>query len=298
MEATLNRFEVRSTTQREWGILALIAMFFGGVGSGFFLVSQFFSFTIGVVAALIIVLVGMGGAYTADLGNPQRSWRMLTSWSALKTAWIARGIWGMVLFLIFGALYIAPSLGWFAWLPWTSEGIVGRVLLGIAIVLGFFEILYIGFEMSSSPAIAFWNTAMLPVLFLVYGLISGIGLVFISVAVLWQTYAIDIRLLELVQIGLLIACGIFLWAYLAVKSSSKIGAKEAVRMITKGGLSPMFWGIVIVIGLIIPLAILLYSYLSGGVPLAVTGVVGLLVLIGYLFFRHIVLRTGVYSPLI
>ena len=61
--ATLDRFEVRPTVQREWRTLILIALFFGGVGSGLFLVSQFFSFTFGVVLALVIVAGGMGGAY-------------------------------------------------------------------------------------------------------------------------------------------------------------------------------------------------------------------------------------------
>ncbi len=298
MKTTLDRLEVGPTAQREWQILILIAMFFGSVGSGFFLVSQFFGFTFGVVLALIIVAAGMGGAYLADLGNPQRFWRMLTSWSALKTSWIARGIWSIVIFVFFGALYIAPSLGWFAWLPWTSDGVTGRVMLGIAVVLGTFVMIYTGFDMSSSPSISFWDTPMLPALFLVYGLTGGIGLVFISVAVLGGTSAIDIRLLELVQILLFILCGIFIWAYLAVKSSSRVGAKEAVRMITKGELSFMFWGIVIVVGIIIPLSVLLYAYLGGGVPLAVTGIIGLLVLAGCLYFRHIVLRAGVYSPLI
>jgi len=158
--------------------------------------------------------------------------------------------------------------------------------------------MYTGFVMAQSPAIAFWNTPMLPALFILYGLVGGIDLTFISLAVLGNTSAMDIRLLETIQIFLFALIIIFIWAYLALMSGSRVGAREAVRMITKGKLSFMFWGVVIVIGLVIPLASVLYAYFAGGISMAVTGIVGLLALLGCLYFRHVVLRAGVYDQLI
>ncbi len=205
-------------------------------------------------------------------------------------------MWGLVVFLLFGALYIAPSLDWFTWLPWTGETIAGRVMLGIAIAAAALVMIYTGCVMAQSPSIALWHTPLLPMLFMLYGLAGGIDVTMISLAALGKTYAIDVHLLELAEIVLLVLSIIFIWAYLGVMSASRLGAREAVRMITRGELSFIFWGVVIIVGLIIPLAVTLYAYFIGA-PMVITGVTGLLALAGCLFFRYALLRAGVYSPL-
>jgi len=52
---------------------------------------------------------------------------------------------------------------------------------------------------------------------------------------------------------------------------------------------------VVLIGLVLPLGVGLYSYFVG-VPIGITGVIGLLALIGALYFKYVVLRAGIYSP--
>ncbi len=294
-EAILNRFEVRATTQREWHILILLAFFFGAVGCGLFLISAFYSFTFGVVLSLLIIVLLMGIPHLIYLGHPLRFWRMFTSWTAFRTSWITRGMWGWIVFLIFGTLYILPSLGWFAWIPWTSDGVIGTAMAGIAAVAAVFGILYPAFAMGQSPAIAFWNNPILPVLFILYGLIDGIDLTFVSLAALGSTFAVDVEFLERVEILLLILGAISIWAYLGLMSVSRVGSREAVRRLTKGELAPIFWGVVILIGLALPLGVALYGYFVG-VPMGVAGVTGLLALIGALYFKHVILRAGVYSP--
>jgi formate-dependent nitrite reductase membrane component NrfD len=132
---------------------------------------------------------------------------------------------------------------------------------------------------------------------MLYGLIDGIDLIFISLAISGKTYAINVQFLEQVEIFLLILAAISIWAYLGLMSASRVGAKEAVRMLTKGELSLIFWGAVITIGLALPLGVGLYGFFIG-VPMGVTGVTGILALIGALYFKHAVLRAGVYSPLV
>ena len=197
--------------------------------------------------------------------------------------------------MVFGVLYIAPSLSWFAWLPWTSSEGAGTVMAGIAAAAAIFGIIYPAFVMGQSPAIAFWNNPILPVLFALYGLIDGIDLTFISLAVLGQTYAVDVEFLERIQIFLFVLGAISIWAYLGVMSVSRVGAREAVQKLTKGELAPIFWGVVVIVGLALPLGVALYGYFVG-VPLGVSGVTGLLALVGALHFKYAVLRTGVYSP--
>ncbi len=294
-EVILDRFEVRPTTQREWHILILAAFFFGAVGCGLFLISAFYGFIFGVVLSLIIIVLLMGIPHLVYLGHPLRVWRIFTSRAAIKTSWIARGMWSWVVFLVFGTLYVAPSLGWFTWLPWTSGEGVGTVMLGIAAAAAIFGIIYPAFAMGQSPAIAFWNNPVLPVLFMLYGLIDGIDLTFVSLAVLGQPNAVDVEFLERVEILLLILGAISIWAYLGLMSVSRIGSREAVRRLVRGELAPIFWGVVIVIGLVLPLGVGFYGFFVG-VPMGVSGVTGVLALIGALYFKYVVLRAGVYSP--
>ncbi len=294
-EIILDRFEVRPTTQREWHILILLAFFFGAVGCGYFLVSAFYGFTSGVALSLLIIVLLMGIPHWIYLGHPLRVWRMFTSWTAFKTSWITRGMWGWVIFIVFGALYVAPSISWLSWLPWVSGSGVGTVMLGIAALAAVFGIVYPAFAMGQSPAIAFWNNPILPLLFILYGLIDGIDLTFVSLAVMGNTFAVDVKFLEQLEIFLLILGAVSIWAYLGLMSVSRVGSRESVRMLVKGELAPIFWGVVIVIGLVLPLAVGLYGYFVG-VPLGVSGITGVLVLIGALYFKHVVLKAGVYSP--
>ena len=294
-KALLDRFEVGPTTQREWHMLILIAFFFGAVGCGLFLVSGFYGFTFGVILSLAIIVFLMGYPHLIYLGHPLRFWRIFTSPSSLKTSWLSRGMWGWLVFIVFGVLYIAPSLSWFTWLPWTSGEGAGTVMFGIAAAAAAFGMIYPAFVMGQSPAIAFWNSPILPVLFILYGFVDGIDLTLISLAVLGTTGAVDIEFLELAELFLLILGAVCIWAYLGVLSVSRVGARAAVRRLTRGELAPIFWGVVIMVGLVIPLVVGFYGYFVG-VPIGITGITAVLVLIGALYFKYVVLRAGVYSP--
>jgi formate-dependent nitrite reductase membrane component NrfD len=290
--AILNRFEVRPTAQSEWHILILVAFFFGSVGTGLFLVSAFLDFTLGLALALIIIALFMGIPHMVYLGHPMRFWRLFTSWTAIKTSWLTRGMWGWAVFGIFGLLALLASLGW---LPWSSGSIPGGTVLGIAGAAAIFGMVYPAFVMGQSPAIALWNNSILPALFLVYGLVDGIDLAAGFIALSGGSDTVKLQLLESFHSPALIVIVIFMWAYLGVMSASRVGAREAVRMITRGELAPIFWGVVIVAGIIIPLAVGIYSSLVG-LPIIVTGIAGLLGLVGALYFKYVVLMAGVYSP--
>lgn len=294
-EAMLDRFEVRPVAQREWHILILIAFFFGAVGCGLFLISAFYGFTFGVLLSLAIVILLMGIPHLVYLGHPGRFWRIFVSGAAIKTSWIARGMWGWLVFLVFGILYIAPSISWLSWLPWSSDQGLGTVMMYIASLAAIFGIIYPAFAMGQSPAIAFWNNPVLPVLFIVYGLIDGIDLTFVSLAVLGSNFDVNVKFLEQLEVMLLGLGAISIWAYLGVMSVSRVGAREAVRMMTRGELAPLFWGVVVLVGLVIPLAAGLYAFFVG-LPLGISAVTGILALVGALYFKHTVLRAGVYSP--
>ncbi len=164
----------------------------------------------------------------------------------------------------------------------------------LAAIAAAFGMIYPAFTMGQAKGIAFWNTPILPALFLIYGLIDGIDLTLISVAALGKTYAINIELLEQMEVFLLILGAIFIWAYVGVMSNSSVASKEAVRRLVRGEFAFIFWGIVLVLGLLLPAGVALYGYFVD-IPLGVSGVIGLLALVGALYFKYIVLKVGVYS---
>ena len=149
--------------------------------------------------------------------------------------------------------------------------------------------------MGQSPSIAFWNNPVLPVLFILYGLIDGIDLTIVSLATLGTPNAVNVEFLEQLEIFLLILGAISIWAYLGLMSVSRVGAREAVQRLVRGELAPIFWGVVITVGLLIPLGVGLYGFFVG-VPMGVAGVTGVLALVGALYFKYVVLRVGVSSP--
>ncbi len=168
--------------QREWGegrgVFLVIGHFVVGVAGGTWLFALLFEYVPGLVAAF--VLAGAGGvAHLAFLGRPERFWRMARQ---VKTAWVARGFWGLLLFLTGAVLYLPPLLV-AAW-PWSAASVIGAVgwllaVAGMVVLIG-----YMGFVYTASKGIPFWNSALHPVLYMAYALRGGVAALLVAMAVL------------------------------------------------------------------------------------------------------------------
>jgi len=77
--------------------------------------------------------------------------------------------------------------------------------------------------------------------------------------------------------------------YLAVSRGSGLASRESVRRLHEGSLGVLFQGGAIFVGMIAPLAMVLW--LPSALALA-----GVCILIGGLLFRYCVLKAGVYVP--
>ncbi len=94
------------------------------------------------------------------LGHPLRAWRAILN---VRHSWISRGTVALGSVVVLGTFYLALS---------ASAGATGSLAstLGILLAcLGLFVGAYPGLVLSSSPAIAFWNSGLLPVLSLLQG---------------------------------------------------------------------------------------------------------------------------------
>ncbi|MFH0914675.1 MAG: NrfD/PsrC family molybdoenzyme membrane anchor subunit, partial [Chloroflexota bacterium] len=156
------------TPQKEWiekrGLLLWLAFFFIELGAGTFFIASIFDSVPGMIIGWVICAVLGGGLHLLYLGHPLRFWRIFVS-SAWKTSWITRGMYFVTLFLLLGAVYIALRL----------VGVSSPALLIAVDVFAFLEIIYVGFAMSYVNGIPLWNTAILPVLYVVSGLWGGAG---------------------------------------------------------------------------------------------------------------------------
>lgn len=293
----LDEFTVGFRSQREWRWLILLAFFLGGVGGGLFLISMFTGFVPGLIAGLIVVIVGKGSAHIMFLGRPERFWRIF---AAPQSSWISRGIYIVTVFSVFGILYALAHVPQLGVLPWAPETPLGRVVQGIAILAGLLLVTYTGFVMAYSPAIQLWSTPLLPALFGLYSLSAGIAGLFLMLPFVGKV-SLDVKGLETLEIALIACAIVFLGMYVLTMLYSTVGAKEGVRSLIYGQLAPVFWGGVVVVGLILPLILVVVAY-QGLIPASsippIVGAAGLLELLGGFLLRHCLLRAGIFAPVV
>lgn len=287
-------YMVDFTPQREWverrGLFLVLAIFFGGVGGGVYLASLYFDFFPGLLAGFFIVLVGKGTAHLLYLGRPLRFWR-----AALKpqSSWLSRGIIAVVFFLLFAALQIAPSFESFSFLPWTSDNtvIVSLAVLGAVALIG-----YTGFLLAATNAIPFWNTSLLPVLFILYSLLGGTGLV-LFLASLLGGGAVELHRVEMVVRWLLLTAAFLVGTYLWVLYYSSPAGKQSVVELLKGRSALPFLGGVVLLGMAVPLAVGAFAFFQE-VPYGILTAAAACELIGGFSLRYSILKAGLYAPLL
>lgn len=273
--------------QREWRYLILLAFFLGGLAAGLYFLSYLFDFREGIIASLFIMAFGKGGAHILYLGRPLRAWRAV---SRPQSSWLSRGLIGVVLFLVLGSLELVPGV----------EGTGLGVVMGtLALFCALWVMVYTGFLMARSPAIPFWNTTLLPVLFTLYGFIAGMDLLLASLVLVGEgAIGVEVMVLEKVEASLLLGALLSLGVYTLVMYGSSPAARAASLLWLRGDLALHFLGGVVFLGLVVPLALLSYPLLTGDTILPLAAAAGLLGLLGGLLFRWCVLRAGVYTPLL
>ncbi len=278
-----NEFVAGFRLQTEWAGLIAAAFFFGKIGAGLFLMSLYTGSKVGALTGLLIVLIGKGGAHLLYLGRPERFWRGLTR---PRTSWVARGFWAMLIMAAAGLLYLAAPAGTALW--WVFQVIAG--------LSAFFVAVYDGFLMNSSPAIPLWNTALMPVLCLFYSLLGGTSLSLFLLHLGAGGLAVGPDFLAGLELTLIVTNLIVVIIYLLSMTSATAAARESLRLLLRGPYALAFYSLVIGIGLVFTFFL---SYLSGVESGA--GVVSLITaadLVGHFFIFFLLLRVGVYSPVL
>jgi len=284
MEIRSWEWMVNPTPQKEWiyrkGLLLWVAFFAIELGAGMYFVAFFLDNIRAMFIGWLICLVFGGGAHFAYLGKPLRFWRAVIS-QGWKTSWISRGLYFIGLFTVIGAIHLfLYQLGW------------GGVAYGLGIAMVVISILvaiYGGFAISYVMAIPSWNTALIPVLFVVSSFLGGAELAF-------ATRIGDAEAEKWIQILMPSYMFLLIFYMWTVRNGTAVG-KHSIAQMLRGPISPLFYLGVVVIGILLPLSVIIYNLTwPAPMPLITAGIAG--GLIGDLSMRYCIFRCSYYVPLL
>ena len=276
-----------------WKVIAYL--FLAGVGGGASVIGAAFHLIYpeeemvirgGVILGAPLVLLGCLLLFF-DLGRPQVAFRAFVR---PGKAWISRGTFVLTAFMLVGAIQFG------AWI-WPFQGLkdfpsLHLILNVMSGLLGVLTVIYTGLLFDTTRSIPFWSTPILPLLFLVSGVSTGIfGLVlFLFFSGISGPQVIGP--LSQFDAFLLVFEGMVLFFYLHGMHEVK-AARASVRRLVSGDLATAFWIGVVLIGLALPF---LLEVSWGDHPFAVL-LASLSGLIGGIFVRYVVVSGAVKAPL-
>ena len=239
--------------------------------------------------ALVIGLL----ALIADLGNPLYSWRLYTtiriespmSWGA----WVLLIVTPISFLWAFADLRkLYPKLHYdkFPFLYKVEELFLkykryfAIALIPLTIVLG----IYTGILLSAFNARPLWNNAILGPLFFVSGLSTAAATV-----ILFAKNHKERHLFSIIDVFLIIIeVGLIIHLIMGYYAGNEMQL-EAVKILIGGDLTTMFFGFLVVLGLLVPLILEAFELMGFKVPVVIPAI---LVLIGGLIFRILIVEAG------
>jgi len=288
-----------------WGWEISLYLFLGGLIAGMMMITGFFlsrqrlkeaTCTCALVPLLSVVLLSIGMlALFLDLSHKLYVWRMYATFKpASPMSW---GSWILLLVYpaLIGAFLVRPPMyltkrfaalrRWSAKLHTHPSRIRAVGILNM--VLGAMLGIYTGILLSGFGARPLWNSPILAPLFLISGLSTAAALVHLFARDRDESEMLakaDNTFLtaELVSVVLLI---------IGLISSTKVHIQAAQLLLT-GDYAPVFWVLVIGMGIIIPLIIqsLAVRHKVAHMPIA-----PIMVIIGGLILRFVIVEAGQVS---
>ena len=303
---------VKPMRQKEWisgkGILVWLAEVFSALGMGLYLVGLLAGLgglTEGawwatVVGWALIVLFKLP-LHLVYLGRPLRFWRAIPPFTkAWKTSWLARGMFFSIVFVTAG---LVQMVAWYLLyndvVTGSATDVVTVISWAASIVAGVFILLtgvYCGFAMSYCKSVPFWNTGLLPIVFVLMGVADGLAL---TMGISLTTDDLAISTLESWSRVLLVVNALLILGYLVQAYRKHSAAELAARDLISGSTAWVFWVGIVILGIITPLTISFVTMFleeAQAGPLLIAAIV--CHTIGAFSLKYSVLKVGIYRSVL
>lgn len=246
---------------------------------------------IGVVMATLLLIFAPVNLML-DLEQPFRFWELF--YYINPTSSISWGSFLLTLYPLNCVVY-----GWFMF---TGKDKLTKLfgLIGIPLALSVHG--YTGFILSLAKARDLWNTALMPVLFLVSAMVSGIALMIVVISIKDRFFSSAKRvnkelvfdLANLLVLTIVLDLALVATDLLVLMSSNQ-EAFESARLLLLGSFRMPFLGLEIIAGSLVPMFLMLFPLTRTvwGVNLA-----SVLVLMGIAAMRYVVVIGGQTIPLV
>ena len=287
--------------QEAFGIFIAIYFYLTGLSAGSFILSTLaYGFgmekfkpisRIGIILATVL-LVSAPLFLLFHIGMPQRAWHLFAYLNLSSPI-----TWGSFLLILYPINCIIYAYYMF------KENIKLTKFFGFTgLPLAILVHGYTGFILAFGKARALWNTALMPLLFLVSAIVSGIALIILVYSIkerfFSKTKSINRDLVF--SMGKLLAWAIVFDLFLVscdliVLSISHADAQAVAHLLLFGKFSFLFLGVENFLGKIVPLFLLLIPRFR---TLTTVIIASILVVIGIFFMRYVVVLGGEFIPLI
>ncbi len=285
-----------------FGTLIAIYFYLTGLSAGSFIISTLsygFGFErfkplgkIGIVIATLL-LVAAPMFLLAHSGQRLRVWHLF-----VYLRFSSPITWGSFLLMLYPLNCIV-----YGFFMFKGQKRLTRIFGLVGIPLALMVHGYTGFILAFGKARPLWNSSIMPLLFLVSAMVSGIAMM-ILVSVIrdrffTKEHKLNTEILTALatMLGWCLVFDLFLTGTeVAVHSISHLGAQESTALLLVGPFAGLFLVLENLIGKIIPMVVMLSPRSRRTIPLLIAA--SILVMIGIYTMRYNVVVVGEYIPLL
>ncbi|WP_048600329.1 NrfD/PsrC family molybdoenzyme membrane anchor subunit [Rubeoparvulum massiliense] len=237
-----------------WGTMIAIYLFLAGLSAGAFVTAFYVSrkypekkalVTAGRYLAPVLLAIGLLLLIVdaeAGLKHPLRFIYLFVNWGSMMTIGTAiLSVFIMITFFVALLNFLKKAIP--AWLEY----------IGVAFAVG--TAMYTGFLIGVVNTVPLWNTSILPILFAVSAASTGMAITVFTGLLMDRTAMNGTVQMKRIHFWLIAIEILLLFTMFYITSSVSTVASESVRSLLSGEFSMLFWGGLMIVGLIIPLAV-------------------------------------------